>query len=67
MKPALLLLITLCFIGCSDSSDSTKESKTESDHVMRSQIDAMQQAKETRSLVQEQLDARDKAAQEAAR
>lgn len=53
MRLSLLIAFLLGITGC--SQEKTEEA-SKSDHVMRSQIDAMNQAKEVRSLVQERLD-----------
>jgi PBP1b-binding outer membrane lipoprotein LpoB len=61
MRLALLLACFLLFTGCSEEKASEASEK---DHVMRSQIDAMNQAKEVRSLVQERLDEEQKQSEE---
>ena len=67
MRPILFILTLLFLAACSDDTAGQKEQPGAKDHIMRSQIDTMNRAKEVRSLVQERLDEEQQKSEEIAK
>lgn len=63
--PSLLALLFLA--GCSGDTSEQQEQQSPKEHIMRSQIDAMNRAKELKPELQQRLDEQQRAAEEIAR